>query len=262
MGKVVTLWSPVSCTGTTTASILLANKLGKEYSVCLIDLDLNNADISLYLNITDAEHNIDNLIPYIQGRNLTEEIFYMNLIDVKNFRFMQGTHQVDKGPFFQVEHIEPIVDMAEKLFDIVIINTNSAIDNAGTFIALKRASVVVMVMNQNIIHFKKYIDKAQLLDDLITHPIVLVNKYSKNILLTLDNIKENLNTEVYPLARLDEVIVLNDINTQNSIFDTFSNKKAKTFDKNLTEFSERLLVLLDLKKEANETKKKKKFFVK
>lgn len=259
MGKIVTLWSPVSHAGATTASILLANKLGKEYSVCLVDFDLNNSDVSLYLNISDAEHNIDNLIPYIQGHSLTEEIFYMNLIDVKNFRFMQGTRQIDKGPMFQVEFLEPIIDMAKNLFDIVIINTNSAIDNAGTFIGLSKADKVVMVLNQNVLHFKKYIDKAQLMGNLLTSPIVLVNKYNKNILLTLDNIKENLNTDVYPLAKVDNLAVINDLNAQTSIFETFSSKRAKRFEEDLTVFAGKLLVLLGLKDEIETVKKKRLF---
>lgn len=259
MGKIITLWSPVSNAGVTTTAILLAHRLAKDYSVCLVDFDLNSADVSLYLDISDIEHNIDNLIPYVQGHNLTEEVFYMNLIDVKNFRFMQGTRRIDKGPFFKVEEIEPIIDMAEKLFDIVIINTNSAIDNAGTFIALKRADKILMVLNQNVFHFKKYIDKAQLVGSLLTNPMVLVNKYNKNILLTLNNIKENLNTDVFPLAEIDELTILNSINAQESIFETFGGKKAKRYEENLHAFSDNLLVSLGLQDE-NQVAKKKRLF--
>lgn len=259
MGKIVTVWSPVSHTGVTTTAILLSNKLAKEYSVCLIDFDLNNADASLYLNISDVEHNIDNLIPYIQGHNLTEEIFNMNLIKVNDFMFMQGTRRVDKGPTFEVEYLEPIIEMAEKLFDVVVVNTNTAIDNAGTFIALKKADKVIMLLCQNVFHFKKYMDKAQLVGTLLASLTVVVNMYNKNIVLSLDNIKENLNTEVYPLAAVDDITVLNDINAQSSIFDTFSGKKAKKYEENMKEFADKLQVILGLKDESEVVKKKKLF---
>lgn len=259
MGKIVTVWAPVSHAGVTTTAIVMANRLAKEHSVCLIDFDLNNADISLYLNISDVEHNIDNLIPYIQGNNFTEDIFNMNLIKVNNFMFMQGTRRVDKGPTFAIEHLEPIIDMAGKLFDIVIINTNTALDNAGTFIALKKADKVVMLLCQNIVHFKKYIDKAQLVGALLSAPLVAVNMYNKNILLTLDNIKENLNTDVYPLAEVDRIGVINNINTQTSIFEFFSAKKAKRYMDNLDTFIDKLLVELGMKDEKEITKKKRLF---
>lgn len=259
MGKIVTVWSPVSHTGVTTTAILMANKLAKGHSVCLIDFDLNNADAALYLNISDIEHNIDNLLPYIQGHNLTEDIFNMNLIKVNNFMFMQGTRKIDKGPTFTIEHLEPIVEMAEKLFDIVVINTNTALDNAGTFIALKKADKVVMILCQNVFHFKKYIDKAQLVGTLLSTPLVAVNMYSKNIVLSLDNIKENLNTDVYPLAEIDRIGVINDINTQTSIFEIFSGKRTKRYTENLDAFTDRLLVELGMKDEK-ETAKKKRFF--
>jgi len=259
MGKIVTVWSPVSHTGVTTTAILLANKLMKEHSVCLIDFDLNNADASLYLDISDIEHNIDNLIPYIQGHNFTEDIFNMNLIKVNNFMLMQGTRRIDKGPTFEIEYLKPIIEMAEKLFDIVIINTNPAIDNAGTFIALSNADKVVVVLGQNIFHFKKYTEKAQLMGTLLVNPLVVVNMFNKNIVLTLDNIKENLNADVYPLAEIDRIEVLNDINTQASVFETFSGKKAKKYEENLNDFIDKLLVVLGLKDENQIVKKKKLF---
>lgn len=259
MGKIVTVWSPVSHAGVTTTAIVMANRLAKEYSVCLIDFDLNNADVSLYLNISDVEHNIDNLIPYIQGHNFTEDIFNMNLIKVNNFMFMQGTRRIDKGPTFEIEHLEPIIDMAEKLFDIVIINTNTALDNAGTFIALKKADKVVMLLCQNIIYFKKYIDKAQLVGTLLSTPLVAVNMYNKNIVLTLDDIKANLNTDVYPLAEIDQTGFINNINTQTSILEFFSGKKAKKYMDNLDVFVDRLLVELGMKDEKEIQKKKRLF---
>lgn len=95
--------------------------------------------------------------------------------------------------------------------------------------------------------------------NLLTSPIVLVNKYNKNILLTLDNIEENLNIDVYPLVEVDNLAVINDLNAQTSIFETFSSKRAKRFEEDLTVFAEKLLVLLGLKDEVETVKKKRLF---
>ncbi|QUH21989.1 AAA family ATPase [Alkaliphilus sp. B6464] len=262
MGKIITLWSPANHTGVTTTAILLAEKISKEKTVCLIDMDLNNPDTTMYLNITDAEHNLDNLFPYIEGHTLTEEIFKMNLVKVNGFELLQGTKKIDKGPTFEIELLEPIIDMAKEMFDVVILNTRTSLDNAGTFLSLKKADRLVMVVNQNALHFRKFIEKSQLIGALLRDLLVVVNKYDKNIVLSLENITENLNTEVYPLSDVDHVVISNSINSQDLLFEIFSSKKAKKHEEELVVIKDKLLVDLGLKKEELDAKKKGFFFKK
>lgn len=263
MGKIITLWSPANYTGVTTTAILLADKLSKEKTVCLIDLDLNNPDTTLYLNISDAEHNLDNLFPYIEGNALTEEIFKMNLVKIRDFLLLQGTKKIDKGPTFKITELEPIINIAKELFDIVVINTSSSLDNAGTFLSIKKADKLVMVVNQNIFHFRKFIEKSQLIGSLFKNMFVIVNKFNKNIVLSLENIEENLNIPVYPLSYVDNVNIANGINAQESLFNIFDNKKTKKYQKEITVIKDKLLVELGYKKEDEiEVKKKRLFFKK
>lgn len=233
MGKIITFWSPVNSTGVTTTLILLGQQMSKKYNVCLLDLDLNNPDISLYLNIDDAEHNIDNLFPYIEGDNLTEDIFKLNLVKTNGFNVMQGTRKVDKGPLFKPEDLEPVLKMAKGLFDYVLVNINSAIDNAGSYLALKESDMIFKVLNQNMLHFKKYIDKMQLVDPFLKSSIICINKYNKHISLDLDSIGNSLGEKVYPLTQVKEQFVINNVNNQHSFIEIFTGRKAKKYQKDL-----------------------------
>ena len=234
MSKIITVWSPVSSSGVTTTAMLLSNLLSKKNKTCLLDLDLNNPDISLYLNINDVEHNIDNLFPFIEGDNLTEEIFESNLNQINNLAIMQGTRKLDKGPVFKTENLEPIIDMAEKLFDFCVVNVNSAIDNAGTYLALKKADKILVVLNQNILHFKKYIRYIAEIQTITTlEPLVVINKYDRHLDLNLNNIKNSLNLEIYPLSLVDPKYVISRINNQVSFLNIFTSRKAKRYQKDL-----------------------------
>lgn len=234
MGKVITFWSPVFSSGVTTTAITLGNKLSKKYNVCLLDFDLNSPDISLFLNIDDVEHNIDNLFPYIEGNNLSAEVFNLNTNKINNnFFILQGTKRIDKGCSFKTENLEPIIDMAQSIFDFVLINTNSVIDNAGTYLALKKANKTLIILNQNILSFKKYINKMQIAKPFLNNVIAIINKYNKHLNLSLEGIKNNLNMDVYPLSLVNENLVINDINNQFSFIEIFTGKKTRKYQKDL-----------------------------
>jgi len=260
MGKIIAFWSPSSSAGVTTSAILTALKLSKESSVCILDLDLNNPDISMYLNISDVEHNLDNLLPSIEGRNFTEEVFRMNLVSFDKLLVLQGTKKIDKGPTFETSPIEEIIAMSKNLFDIVIINTNSAFDNAGTYLALKNSDKVVMVIEQDVKYFKKYVDKSQLINLLVLSPVVLINKYNKQILLTEDAVADYFNSKPSKLPEIDFVSITNQLNENKDFKSVFVSKKNES---SLEILSERLLIELGLKEEAeSNTSKKKSFFKK
>jgi len=61
-------------------------------------MHLNSPDTTMHLNISDAEHNLDNLFPYIEGSTHTEEIFKMNLIKVNNDGSLIINHTDNDNP--------------------------------------------------------------------------------------------------------------------------------------------------------------------
>lgn len=259
MGKVLSFWTPAISAGVTTSALMAALNLSKSHSVCVLDLDFNSPDTSLYLNILDAEHNFDNLIPAIEGRNFTEEVFTMNLVAYEKFSLLQGTKKIDKAPLFDSSFIEPVIEMAKKLFDIVIINTSSALDNPGTFLALKNADKVVMVVEQNAHHLKKYIEKSQIVSQIISNPVILINKYDKKILLSDEAIEEYFGSEPSKLNVLDFSDHINQINENKEFKNIFLTKKTEAA---LDQFTERLLVEIGLKEDLEVAKKKSIFFKK
>lgn len=257
MGKILTFWSPSNSAGVTTSAILAAIKLSKESSVCMLDLDLNNPDVSMYLGLTDVEHNLDNLLPNIEGKNFTEEIFKMNLVTFDKISVLQGTKKIDKGPSFETGPITEVIEMAKSLFDIVVINTGSPFDNSGTYLSLKNADKVVMVIEQDVKFFKKYVDKSELISLLILSPVVLINRYSKQILLSEESVSEYFNTKPLKLPEIGFESVTNQLNENKDFKSVFMTKKN---EQSLDVLTDKLLVELGFKEELDIIKKKNFFF--
>lgn len=240
MGKVFTFWSPCHCAGTTTNAILLANQLSKKYSVCLIDLDLDNSDVGFLLNIFDAEHNLDNLAPYIIGNSFTDDIFKTNLIKVKKFYVLQGTKNVEKSAFFKQEEIEPIIDKAKDLFDVVILNTTPTFDNIATFLALKKADMTLINMEQKLTHFNKLNKKLSTTLGLCKRPLIILSGNTKNLNISADNIYNTVNISVCPIEVLSRVKIINALNLEKNIIDTFFELRNKKFTQNIEMIAEKI----------------------
>lgn len=240
MGKIFTFWSPCHSAGTTTSAILLANQLSKEYSVCVIDLDLNNSDVGFLLNIFDSEHNIDNLAPYIVGGSLTADIFKSNLIPVKKFYVLQGTKNTEKAAFFKQEEIEPVIDIARDLFDVVILNTSPVFDNIATFLALKKSDMTLIVMNQKLAHYNKLNKKMNTILNLSSRPFIILNKNMKGLNISAEDIYNMVNIAISPIEYLPENQIINQLNLEKNMIDVFFDNRNKRFTNDMQAISEKM----------------------
>lgn len=249
MGKIFTFWSPYHCAGATTNAILMANQLSKKYSVCLIDLDLDNSDVGFLLNVSDTEHNIDNLTPYIIGNSLTDEIFKSNLVKVKKFFVLQGTKNIEKGAFFKQNEIEPIIDKAKELFDVVVLNTAPGFDNIATFLSLKKSDMTLIVMEQRLSHFNKLTKKMQSILKLCTRTLIILNGNSKNLNISAENIYNTANITVLPMEVLTRVKIINELNLEKNLIDTFYDLRNRKFIQNIEAVSLKMEEIINFNKD-------------
>lgn len=259
MGKVVTCWSPVPHTGVTTLSLLLANEFSKYHKVCVIDLNFNNPFISFYVQVQDFEHNIDNLKPYIEAKTLSEDIIQLNLTRYKNMSILQGTKQIDKGPLEPLENTEKILEITRGMFDIIVVDVNSALDNVGTFLGLKKADIIVTVLTQNIFHIKRFINKSDIINSINSSLLFVLNQYDTDVLFDTKNIKDFLKTSnLFTLPYIPRHVILNAINSQQDYLSVFENNKK--FRQSFSEMFENLYNVL-YRTSINTRERGKKFFL-
>jgi len=213
--KVVAIWSPMAREGKTVTAISLAYRLSRlTEDVRLLDLDLKTPMVHEYLNIEDPIHNLDNLMPFVEGRNLNEEIIQLNLVNQDGISLLQGTLRPENAEYYSVSQIQPIIDETSKTASVLLVDVCNQLDNAATCLALQNADIVYVLLEQNILHLKMLNKIFPILKN--SFPFAnfrfVINKYDKNIALKELNIEHEFGikiSHIIPLIKKDIVNIIN-----------------------------------------------------
>lgn len=195
--KVISLWSPVAGTGVTFTAINLARELSSKNSkVALLDFDLKTPSLAIYLQIEDMMHCLDNVLPFFAGDNNNPAVLESNMHKIENFYVLTGTNLPEQAHYMAVETLSKIVDMVREIFDYVVIDTYSIIDNAGTYVALQKADVVLFLVDKNVMMVKHYNQVRNIIENLQKDKFSLVvNKSDKKIYIDTQTIEGYLGFE-------------------------------------------------------------------
>lgn len=191
--KVIALWSPVSGVGVTFTAINIAKMMGERGAkVALFDFDLKTPDTHIYLENKDNVHCIDNVIPFTAGGRLPAEVIENNIQEVEGFSYLRGTNSPDQAQYVTVESLSSILDTAREMYDYIIIDTHSIIDNAGTFVAIREADKALLLTEKNAITIQAYTDLKNLLSESfdIERFKIVINKVQKNVYMDKSDVEE------------------------------------------------------------------------
>lgn len=257
--KIITLWSPVAGIGTSFTALNLAKSMGeKGLNVALFDFDSKTPSLHIYLESQDVVHSLDNVIPLTAGNELTPQVILNNIQRIYGFNYLRGTDAPEQAQYMAIESLTTILETSKSLFDYIIVDTHSVIDNAGTFVALDMADTVLMLTERNAISIYQYSrTSGLLLQNFDTSKFkLLINKCHKNVYMEkedLENYYELDTSYEIPLLDLD---FINSIN-QGKLVDYLKDKKANNYKVAIEEIIAKEIV--SGFEEIKTPKKKKKF---
>lgn len=231
-GKVLAVMSAIPGNGAKYVATNLAKAIrerNKGLRVLLIDFDFDNPFLAYPYVQHDNTHGIDNLLPHIHN-GLSEEIFRENVISTKlGVDVLRGTQFVGRVRMFAKNHVESILDVSRKLYDVVLVVIMSTVNNAGTVYTLLNADQLILVLRNNyanelkldkvcgvishyyasdkpvlvVYNFQNYYGKAEMNDKLQSLPVevkvVGVLEYDERTIDNLDLEKKlkNINAKTF-----------------------------------------------------------------
>ena len=266
VGKVYTFWSPQVGAGASFLALQTAKKIAENGTkTLLIDWDLRTPTLTKNLNMRDTMHYLDNLLPNAASRNVSRDLLLSYTLErSKNLYFLSGVQNPELALDIDADSIEYLLDSLKKEFDCIIIDTNSYIDNAGTFVGLVKSDKVLMVvekkyqMLRTFDYAKSFLDNGRVVD--FSKFEIVVNKVEKSILLSSKEIetffKKEQSIEIVSLG----VDYFNDDNIGKGEEFLKSSKKAQLFHKSIEDMILLYFVSDKLEENENEKPKKKGFF--
>jgi pilus assembly protein CpaE len=235
--RTISLWSPVSGTGTTFTAVNLAYELSRRGArVVLVDFDLKNPSIGLYFKSQDIIHNLDNVVPFTDGGNLTEKIMESNIQTFEEtLSVLYGTNSPEQALYVRQEPLAAVLAVLKEMYDFVVLDTHSSIDNAGTYQALVQSDTIYMVVDKNVFSIRQYDHVKTIFESNFdrTRVKLIINKTSPDIYMGGEDIENYLGISgSYELPWLTNSFI-NAINQGKWFEFVQKDKLAKEYRKNL-----------------------------
>lgn len=197
------VYSFISAKGGVGATVLAVNTaaalaIDKKGAVALIDLSLQSGDASVLLDvipqrtILDISQNIHRLdVSLLRGVMLSHNT---------GLNFLAAPQNPEDADEIHSDHIAKILDLAKRLYDHIIIDCPSMQINECTIEAFRRSDKVFMLTDmsvtsvRNVVRLKKLISKLGIDGGKIE---VVINRYVKNNVLSVEEIEKNLDKPLY-----------------------------------------------------------------
>lgn len=239
-GKILTFWAPQVGSGCTFISFRVAKAIANQgFKVCMLDFDFRTPALTKNAELKDTLHYLDNLLPYAEVGNASNELFdsYLQKVD-DNLYIIAGINNVSQGLDIQTKGLEYIVNRVADEYDYVIIDTNSYIDNAGTLVGLYMADKVYTLTEKNIetIHTFDYSKGIVQNANIVNYDkfILVINKVNPEVLLSASEIEKYFNKdESYSISNLGFDFV-NDNNIGRGTDYLVYSKKATKFNEDIS----------------------------
>lgn len=148
-GKIISVLGVKGGVGTTTIATNIAAVLAKhpQKDVILVDLNLQFSNSALFFNIKpkysilDVQNNLEGIDPHLLKNTLPK--------DSSGVCLLTGPSQIEEAESIKSNHIEQILVLLKSIFDFIIIDTNSIIDEI-TIKALDEADTILTVSTLDI----------------------------------------------------------------------------------------------------------------
>lgn len=238
-GRILHLFSPKGGSGATTVTVNLAIALAKENAgrILIVDLDPELGDAALLLGVEPRFGVVDlvNSLGRLDG----------SLLDSLVARHAAGVHLLSapEDPqevgLLSGREISSVFEAVRDHYDWLLIDTPKSLVTS-TMAALDVADQVLLVTLLDILSLKKATRCQVLLRRLLglsgeTRLKLVVNRYSQDDLITLDDVREALGLEVYQTLRNDYASVIQSVNTGNPV------REASPFARDVRRLAKKLI---------------------
>lgn len=257
-GKIITVWSPIGNNGTTFTSISLAKRLNDvKENVVLVDLNLKFPRIADFLMLKDMPHNLDNLYSYVEGKSLSKDIILSNIEKKDGLDVLKGTLNTQQSEYIDYRTILPVIEFLKDIYSYIVIDCCNLIDNAGTYVALKEADVVLSLLSKDIITTMSFNDLKPLLfanfNDEKFH--FIINKDTNKIHMTKEEIEDFLQIRIEGSLPFMGMEIIDDIN-KGAAIELINRKNLSSYRTSIDKIIQKYIFEDDKELKA----KKKSFF--
>ncbi|MDV6348219.1 AAA family ATPase [Nitrosomonas sp. Is35] len=199
-GKVLAF---IPCKGGSGATFLAANlaytlAAQNNQRVALIDFNLQLGDASLFLSDSKSPASIADVARQIH--RLDGAFLASSMIQITpNLGILAAPDEPEKATEIKPEHVNPILQVAIKNYDFVILDIGRRMDSVSVQ-ALDKADMIFPVMQQTLPFIrdaKRLIDVFRSLGYHKDKLRLVVNRYDKKSQITLDDIQNTLKCEVF-----------------------------------------------------------------
>jgi len=199
-GKVLAF---IPCKGGSGATFLATNlaytlAAQNNQRVALIDFNLQLGDASLFLSDSKSPASIADVARQIH--RLDGSFLASSMIQITpNLGILAAPDEPEKATEIKPEHVNPILQVAIKNYDFVILDISRRMDSVSVQ-ALDKADMIFPVMQQTLPFIrdaKRLIDVFRSLGYHKDKLRLVVNRYDKKSQITLDDIQNTLKCEVF-----------------------------------------------------------------
>lgn len=148
--QIVTFWSAKPGTGKTFLAVNTAITLARSgVSVVLVDGDILNLSVGVYLNLMDEKKTLEKALKCDHINEIEQCLIYHSRFP--GLAVLSGSDHCRPESYCSVtrENVERLLDYLKTKFDVIIVDTASDIQTVTTFVALHHATRVVLLTNQD-----------------------------------------------------------------------------------------------------------------
>ncbi|MGD9678946.1 MAG: hypothetical protein AB7V16_11450 [Vulcanibacillus sp.] len=194
--------------GTTMISYSVAEKIAEDKKLNVLLLFLDGKQGCDYTQNVNFYGSLDNMKIKLFNRILSISELKETAVNVGTLSVLKGTSSLTDRRHYHPEHIEYLIDLASKYYDVIIIDAGSNIELGMTIGALNASSLKFLISDQNektITNFNYINDQALLKLD-IKDFLLIVNKCIDNpYLLQPNQISTLLNSPLFCTINYEEV---------------------------------------------------------
>jgi cellulose biosynthesis protein BcsQ len=143
--EVFTVWSPAGGAGTTTTALCIAKTLGEAgLNTLLIDFNLVAPAINIFLDMEAGA--LEKAFEKAAIDSLSVDVLQNFVVRMGDYNALLGLGDPNNFEKLSVSGLEAIVDQARRVYDAVVIDTHSNPWVDATYVALRKATRLVVPM--------------------------------------------------------------------------------------------------------------------